>query len=73
MHTTGNPAAVKAWNSQGEVAPVSIPTRTTFGAFARISSAKNVGSAAVLPSNTTAPLPSITQTLISLSDTSSPT
>ena len=73
MHTTGKPAAVRAWNNQGEVAPVSRPTRTTWGALARIKAAKDAGSAAVLPSNRTAPLPSITQTVISLSDTSSAT
>ncbi|WP_176953118.1 hypothetical protein [Belnapia rosea] len=59
--------------SQGKVAPVSSPTRTTCGAARRSSVIKRVGSAATLPSKVTAPLPSITQTLISFRETSSAT
>ena len=73
VKTTGRPSADNAWVSHTDVGPLSRPTRTTLGACLRIRRAMALGSDATLPSKTHVPFWLRRHTLVSLSDTSSPT
>ena len=62
-----------AWVSHTDVGPLSRPTRTTLGVCLRIRRAMALGSDVTLPSKTHVPFWLRRHTLVSLSDTSSPT
>ena len=72
MHTAGTPSSRSFGTSQLDQGPVSITTRRSPGARLRKVAAIASGSVAQRPRQTTTPVPSSTQTWVSLSEMSKP-
>jgi hypothetical protein len=73
MQMTGSPILFSSVHNHVDVAPVSNPIRTTFGACDLMNVAIASGSDATTPSRSIFPVRSTMQIAVSFSDTSSPT